>query len=61
MQSERLFPGSRFVLLRAPGSEYVETYVAFVHYVERLYADASAPAGHHRAGKAEGAPAHEHR
>ena len=29
------------------GREFVEAYVMFVHYVERLYKDAQGPAGHH--------------
>ncbi|MBI4848526.1 MAG: hypothetical protein HY808_08155 [Nitrospirae bacterium] len=33
------------------GREYVEAYVVFTHYVERLYNDATAKVGHH--GKAE--------
>ncbi|MEW6367086.1 MAG: DUF6448 family protein [Acidobacteriota bacterium] len=41
------------------GREYVEAYVQFVHYVERLHADAVGPAGHHGAAE-EPAPAHEH-
>ncbi len=30
----------------AAGREFVAAYVEFVHYVERLHADATAPAGH---------------
>ncbi|SYZ71809.1 conserved exported hypothetical protein [Candidatus Zixiibacteriota bacterium] len=32
----------------ASGREYVESYVQFVHYVERLYLDASSDPGHGR-------------
>ncbi|NIN71466.1 MAG: hypothetical protein GTO46_05955, partial [Gemmatimonadetes bacterium] len=31
----------------AAGREFVAAYVEFVHYVERLHADALGPAGHH--------------
>jgi hypothetical protein len=30
----------------AAGREFVEAYVEFVHYVERLHTDATGPAGH---------------
>jgi|PersoiStandDraft_1058852.scaffolds.fasta_scaffold32091_2 hypothetical protein len=40
----------------AAGREFVEAYVEFTHYVERLHADASGSAGHHT----EGAPAENH-
>jgi TusA-related sulfurtransferase len=29
------------------GREFVEAYVDFTHFAERLYDDATAPAGHH--------------
>ena len=37
------------------GREFVEAYVEFIHYVERLHLDATTPAAH-----GEGAPAAEH-
>lgn len=41
------------------GREFVERYVAYVHYVERAYQDASGAAGSHDAeGGASGAPHH---
>jgi hypothetical protein len=39
------------------GREYVEAYVDYVHYVERLHSDAVATGGHHAE---ETAPSHEH-
>jgi hypothetical protein len=46
----------------AAGREYVEAYVPYVHYVERLWQAATGPAHGHHASQAEGAvPAvHEH-
>jgi len=38
----------------AAGREYVRAYVTFVHYVERIFADARADADHHAAGRAAG-------
>jgi hypothetical protein len=40
----------------AAGREYVEAYVEFTHYVERLHLDATTPAAH-----GAGAPASEHK
>ena len=41
------------------GREFVEAYVDFTHYVERLHMDASAPGSHH--GVPEGTAAgHKH-
>lgn len=39
------------------GRKFVEAYVEFTHYVERLYTDAAGPSGH---GKAEESKADEH-
>lgn len=45
----------------AAGREYVAAYVEFVHYVERIFADAASDAhGHGEAGKAGEHAAHEH-
>ena len=33
------------------GREFVEAYIMFVHYVERLYKDTQGPAGHHAEAK----------
>ncbi len=35
------------------GREFVEAYVEFIHYVERLHNDATTGAGHHEASEAE--------
>ena len=43
------------------GREYVEAYVEFIHYVERLDAWASTSAGHHESAGEEAAPKPEHR
>lgn len=41
------------------GREFVEAYVEYVHYVERLYLDAARPAGaHHEGAEAEGEHRH---
>jgi hypothetical protein len=40
------------------GREYVEAYVKYVHYVEKLYDDATAKTGHH--GHGAEAAKHEH-
>ncbi len=40
------------------GREYVEAYVKYVHYVEKLYDDATAKVGHHSPGT--DAARHEH-
>jgi hypothetical protein len=37
------------------GREYVEAYVAFVHYVERLHQDAASDVGHHDGSSESGA------
>jgi hypothetical protein len=37
----------------AQGREYVEAYVAYTHYVERLHQDATAKGGHDEYGKVE--------
>jgi len=43
------------------GREFVEAYVEFTHYVERLHADATGPAGHAApAEKAGGPTGHQH-
>jgi hypothetical protein len=42
------------------GREFVESYVDYVHYVERLDQDAAASRGHHGAEKAEGGAGHHH-
>ena len=53
------------------GREYVEAYVEFIHYVERLQEDSTKPAGHHTGGettheghaageKAQSPPEHAH-
>lgn len=41
------------------GRGYVEAYVEFVHYIERLHADAASEAGHGEAAEAHAAHAHE--
>ncbi len=40
----------------ASGREYVEAYVEFVHYVERLHTDALGTAGHHTDPEGKSAP-----
>ena len=42
------------------GREYVEAYVDFIHYVERLLEDATKPAGHDASGGHGKEPAHAH-
>ncbi len=43
------------------GREFVAAYVEFVHYVERLHADATGPAGHAAPAEKPGAPTgHQH-
>lgn len=42
------------------GREFVEAYVAFTHYVERLHLIATASGGHHDAAGDEPARIHEH-
>jgi len=45
------------------GREFVEAYVVFTHYVERLHEDASAAGAHHgmkNAAKPEGMEGHQH-
>jgi len=43
------------------GREYVEAYVEFIHYVERLHVDAMSKAGHHETPEAtETAGQHKH-
>lgn len=41
------------------GRRYVEAYVEFTHYVERLHMDAEGPEGHHHGEK--GAKSHHHK
>jgi len=41
------------------GRDYVEAYVEFIHFVERLQEDATKPAGHHAPAEASG-EAHRH-
>jgi len=41
------------------GREFVEAYIGFTHYVERLHLDATTGVEHH--GKAEGEPAPVHK
>jgi uncharacterized protein DUF6448 len=43
------------------GREYVEAYVEYIHYVERLHSDASTSAGHHEGVDGNAAAEHEHR
>lgn len=42
------------------GREFVESYVDFTHYVERLHMDASSVGEHHAGMKDEQAPEHHH-
>ena len=42
------------------GREYVEAYVEFIHYVERLQEDATKPAGHHAPAEPAAGEAHPH-
>jgi hypothetical protein len=42
----------------AAGREFVEAYVQFTHYVERLHIDAAAQAHHHAASQAPAAEEH---
>ena len=49
---------SATVALNAGGREFVEAYVEFVHYVERLHLDATGEAIHH--GELEGTGAEGH-
>jgi flagellar hook-length control protein FliK len=43
------------------GREFVQAYVEYVHYVERLHADATSPAAHEPAAGKPAAPAtHQH-
>ena len=45
----------------AAGREFVEAYVEFTHYVERLHADATGTVGHAAPGEKAGAPSgHQH-
>ncbi len=45
----------------AAGREFVESYVEFVHYVERLHTDATGPAGHAAPAEKAGEPSgHQH-
>jgi hypothetical protein len=45
----------------AAGRQFVEAYVAFMHYVERLHTDATGPAGHAaHAEKTSEASGHQH-
>jgi hypothetical protein len=44
----------------AAGREFVEAYVDFTHYVERLHLIATASGEHHDAAGDESAPIHEH-
>jgi len=45
----------------AAGREFVEAYVEFTHYVERLHNDATGPAGHPAAAEKSSAPSgHQH-
>jgi hypothetical protein len=42
------------------GRKFVETYVEFTHYVERLHMDASTLSGHSEGPKKSGAGEHHH-
>ncbi|MBI5055663.1 MAG: hypothetical protein HZB61_03485 [Nitrospirae bacterium] len=42
------------------GREYVEAYVVFTHYVERLYNDATAKVEHHEGAETPGPEVHQH-
>lgn len=42
------------------GRDFVEAYVAFTHYVERMHLIATANGGHNDLGGDEAAPVHEH-
>ncbi len=42
------------------GREFVEAYVEFTHYVERLYMDATSPSGHSKAEEGEAEEQHHH-
>jgi hypothetical protein len=45
----------------AAGREFVEAYVQFTHYVERLHADATGPTGHSAQAEKPGEPSgHQH-
>lgn len=42
------------------GRKFVEAYVEFTHYVERLHMNAIGPSGHHAAPKTEESGGHQH-
>jgi len=44
----------------AAGREFVEAYVQFTHYVERLHTDITGDVEHHGETKGEAPPAHQH-
>jgi hypothetical protein len=45
----------------AAGRQFVEAYVEFVHYVERLHTDATVPTGHAAPAEISSAPGgHQH-